>query len=378
MYKECTHPMSLCNITMSLPTLPVELVDSIFKSVAAPDLVALSSTCSSLCPVAQRLLYRHISISALSHNINVVSTLAKRPDLAVFVRSFAINSAAMSPLFPAFYHLLATALSGMTEVTSLNILVDSSVSWMLEKAGQNITYHRLRQFTCAFPFDSNVAQFLDKAPALLELDVDSMPYEPSSSSIPIPSLSPTTIPHLVQFIGSARAARAIVPGRPLQNIQLNEGDLVEEDVACLAQSDANVLVLGAIASTPPVALLEAIARHLPHLAYLRIMTTYHFTHAPEIVSHFLFLSILSRVTRNNAHCLFFAGVHGSSRQCIIYTSRSDGFRAFRNALGFIKTGRRWEQARLAISAAEQQLRPLRRHRDRPGSFHTILIFHLFL
>jgi len=90
------------------------------------------------------------------------------------------------------------------------------------------------------------------------------------------------MPHLIQFIGSARAARAIVPGRPLQSIHLNEGDLVEEDVACLAQANANVLVLGATASTPPVALLESIARHLPHLAYLRIMTTYHFTHAPEI------------------------------------------------------------------------------------------------
>jgi hypothetical protein len=167
----------------------------------------------------------------------------------------------------------------MTEATSLNILVDSSASWVLEKAGQNVTYHRLQQLTCAFPFDSNVAQFLVKAPALLELEVDSMPFEPSP---PIPSLSPTTIPHLIQFIGSARAARAIVPGRPLQSIHLNEGDLVEEDVACLAQANANVLVLGATASTPPVALLESIARHLPHLAYLRIMTTYHFTHAPEI------------------------------------------------------------------------------------------------
>lgn len=273
---------------MSLPSLPVELIDTIFKNVAAPELVALSSTCSSLCPVAQRLLYRHISVSVWSHNIQAIPTLAKRPDLALFVRSFTISTAAMLPLFPAFYDLLATALSSMTEVTSLNVLVDSSVSWMLEKAGRNVTYHRLQQFTCAFPFDSNVAQFLAKAPALLELEVDSMPYEPSFP-IRLPTLSPTSIPHLNQFIGSARAARAIVPGRPLQHIHLNEGDLDEGDVAYLAQATANVLVLGATASTPPVALLESIARHLPHLAYLRIMTTYHFSHAPEIVSGVLAL-----------------------------------------------------------------------------------------
>jgi len=61
---------------------------------------------------------------------------------------------------------------------------------------------------------------------------------------------------------------------------LNEGDLAEEDLASLARASANVLVLGATASTPPVPLLQSIARHLPHLAYLRIMTTYHFTNAP--------------------------------------------------------------------------------------------------
>jgi len=63
---------------------------------------------------------------------------------------------------------------------------------------------------------------------------------------------------------------------------LNEGDLAEEDVARLAESTANVSVLDATASEPPVPLLESIAHHLPHLAYLRIMTTYHFTHAPQV------------------------------------------------------------------------------------------------
>ena len=108
-----------------------------------------------------------------------------------------------------------------------------------------------------------------------------MPCVPSK---PVPSLPATTVPRLAQFIGSARAARVIVPGRPLQSIHLNEGDLGEEDLASLAQANADVLVLGATASTPPVPLLESIARHLPHLAYLRIMTTYHFTQAPEVVS----------------------------------------------------------------------------------------------
>jgi hypothetical protein len=266
---------------MSLPSLPVELLDNILQYTASAELVALSQTCSHISPVALRLLYRHIVISPWSRNINAVTTLAKRSDLAHFVRSFSITTAAFPPLFPAFYRLLASVLSSITEVTSLHLLIDSSASWVMEKIGDNVTYSRLQQFNCSFPLDSIVTEFLARTPALLQLEVDFLPCVPSS---PIPTLPVATIPHLVQFIGSPRAARAIVPGRPLDNIQLSEGDLIEEDLACLAKGTADVLVLGATASTPPVPLLESIARHLPHLAYLRIMTTYHFTQAPEAVS----------------------------------------------------------------------------------------------
>lgn len=276
-------------LQMSLPTLPVELIDCIIQNISRTDLVAVSQTSASLCPVAQRLLYRHICISPWSRSINAVATLAHRPDLAHCVRSFSITTSTFPPLFPAFYRLLANALSGMTEIVSLNLLIDSNASWVLEKIGRNVTYHRLQQFTCAFPLDSTVMEFLGSTPALLQLEVDSIPCTPS---FPIPPFPATAIPHLVQFIGSARAARVIVPGRPLEIIHLNEGDLDEEDLACLARASANVLVLGATASTPPVPLLESIARHLPHLAYLRIMTTYHFTHAPAAVSFIFTMEII--------------------------------------------------------------------------------------
>lgn len=255
---------------MSLPTLPVELIDNIIQNVFPTDLVAISRTCSALCPVALRFLYRHISVSHWSCNINVVATLAERPDLAHCVRSFSITTSAFS-----HYHLLANALSSMTEIVSLNLLIDSSASWVLKN---NVTYHQLQQFTCTFPLDSIVAEFLGNTPALLQLQIDSIPCMPHVLS----SLPTTAIPHLVHFIGSAHAARAIVPGRPVESIHLNEGDLAEEDIASLAQASADVLLLGATASTPPVPLLESIARHLPHLVYLRITTTYHFTHAPAV------------------------------------------------------------------------------------------------
>lgn len=268
---------------MSFSSLPVELIDNILQNVHSSDLVALSLTCTALSPVASRLLYRDISVSAWSNNTKVVATLAKRPDLAIFVRSFSITTAMQPPAFPAFDQLLATALSGMTELTTLNLnLADSSTSWILEKAAQNESYHRLHQFTASFPLDQNVANFLEKTPNLIELEVDSIPcVEPTS---PVPTLLPTTIPHLAQFVGSVRAAKTIVPGRPLESIHLNEGDLVEEDVADFSRATGRVTVFSATASNPPVPLLESIAHSLPHLAYLRIMTTYQFTQAPKPVS----------------------------------------------------------------------------------------------
>lgn len=268
---------------MSFPSLPVELIDNILQNVQSSDLVALALTCTSLSPVAQRLLYRDIIVSAWSNNTKVVETLAKRPDLAVFARSFSITTTTQPPAFPAFDQLLATALAGMTELTTLALnLADSSASWVLEKAAQNVSYHRLHQFTASFPFDQNVANFLDKTPNLTQLEVDSIPCaEPTS---PVPSLLPTTIPNLSQFVGSVRAAKSIVPGRPLESIHLNEGDLVDEDVAGFSRATGRVLVFSATASTSPVPLLESIAHNFPHLAYLRIMTTHHFTQAPKHVS----------------------------------------------------------------------------------------------
>ncbi|KAF7985216.1 hypothetical protein HWV62_7848 [Athelia sp. TMB] len=264
---------------MSLPTLPVELIDNILQNVQAPDLAALALTCISLSPVAQRLLYRDITVSAWSHNTKVVATLAKRPDLAIFVRSFSITTTTQPLVFAAFHRLLATALSSMTELTALSLnLADSSTSWILEKAAQ-FSYNRLHQFTASFPLDQNVVNFLEKTPNLIELEVDSIRCpEPAS---PVATLLSTTIPHLAQFVGSVRAAKMIVPGRPLESIHLSEGDLVYEDVADFSRATGRVLVFSATASTPPVPLLESVAHCLPHLAYLRIMTTYQFTQAPK-------------------------------------------------------------------------------------------------
>ncbi|OJA15284.1 hypothetical protein AZE42_00948 [Rhizopogon vesiculosus] len=272
---------------MFMHHLPIELLDNVAQHLPSTSLTALAQTCSTLCPVAQRILYRYVSASAWTQNLCVVDTLAKKPHVARFVRSFYIAIDSLSPVFPPFYRQLANAILNMSELTSLNLLVDSSVSWVLKESSSHIDFPHLLQFTCSFPFDENVAKFLDRTPSLLELEVDSMPTAFSRNSS-TPYLSPTSIPRLEQYIGSSKTAELIVPGRPVRSVHLNGAGISEDDIPLLARSTVPIVVLGTVTKAPPVPFLEALRNHVPHLVYLRVMSTQDIFRAPTAVSHHAF------------------------------------------------------------------------------------------
>ena len=267
---------------MFLYNLPVELLDTICSHVPRPGLAALSQTSRSLHPVAQRVLYRRLSVSPFYRNLDVLTTLASRPDVAFFVRSISINLDTSLPVLHASHTLLATALSHMPELTSLDMCINPHASWVLTELS---TYPRLHRLACSFTLDSNVADFLTKTPSLQELELNTPAiFHPSvlSSSLPLPA-----IPSLRQFFGSSETARVIVPGRPLESIYLNSGELAEEDIKCLANGTARVRIFAATTRSLPnplLDLLDLLARHLPHVVYLRIMTTHTFPTAPDVVS----------------------------------------------------------------------------------------------
>lgn len=260
---------------MSLQLLPVELLDDIFQRVLQPDLVSMCRISSSIYPVAQRLLYRHLSVS--SRDVGVILPLAKMPQLAQHVRTFAIRLDP-STFFKSFYYLLATALSNMTEVVSLELLVDPGASWIL--GTPHCVFPRLQHLACSFLLDSHVVDFLSKTEALLELELDGIS---SPLSPPIPTLPVGSLPQLCGFKGSSHAAMAIVPGRPVESIHLNSGDLTQDDIASLAQSTAHVAILGATTSALPVPLLQSLTHHFPYLVYLQMMTMYNFSEGPDAV-----------------------------------------------------------------------------------------------
>ena len=252
--------------------LPAELLDDVCQHSSLTDLVSLSRTSSLFYVVTQRLLYRHISIDFTSRNLRVVLTLAEKPYVARHVRTFAIRLDSCTTVLHSYYRRLTDALSNMAELTSLDIFVEPTASWVL-RTQCNVKFPRLRHFASSFPLDSYVIHFLCKAEAILQLEVDSLP---TSHLVAPSSLTITAIPRLSRFIGSSEAAQAVIPGRPVEEIHLNSGDLTEGVVQGLAASTAYVLLLSASTSSFPLPLLGKLAEFMPQLKYLRIITTYDF------------------------------------------------------------------------------------------------------
>ena len=260
---------------MSLQILPAELIDHIAHYLYAIDLVALSTVNLYLYPVAQRWLYRQITINYSSDNLLVVSTLAQKPHLARYVGTFSIR---LGSVLSPFDCLLRTALSNMSQLTSLDIFLDHATSWVIHTRDDS-TYHRLEHFASSFHIDHHLVHFLQKTNALLDLEVDSLP-----PTTVIPSLGLNALPKLSQFTGSSRAAQYVVPGRPVESIHLNSGDLTEDVLESLAKSTAHVLLLVAATSSHSVGLIGTLTQSINHLVHLKIATTINFSELPDAVS----------------------------------------------------------------------------------------------
>lgn len=257
----------------SLPDLPPELLDAICTLVPLPDLPSLARVHSAILPIAQRHIYRSISVSSVAHNLGVVFTLAQRPDLARNVRSFEIHLPE-SLVFRPFYRRLAVALSEMTALVRLSIFIDPQASWVL----LNAACPQLQHFSCAFPFNDHVAGLIKGTPDLLHLQVD------STYSGFMPSLPASCVPQLSFYIGSCQLAEQLIPHRPIHSVQLTSGDLSQALIEAIAQSTVPVLMLGASTASFPVPLLECLSTRLPDLEFLRMNTTYNFAEAPGVVS----------------------------------------------------------------------------------------------
>ncbi|KAK7061533.1 F-box domain-containing protein [Favolaschia claudopus] len=241
--------------------LPLELLDHIFSYLPPADLCVVARAGPFVYPVAVRVLYRTLTVSHSPFHAppSILPTLARRTDLARHVRCLSV---ALDQSAAEFHSFLATTLSKMPALVSLDIFVDAG-SWVLP---ENLFFPQLQHFACSFALDTRLAAFLSNAPRLDSVQIDSAAPEPFQ-------LTPTSLLRVERVTGCASAAVAIVPGRPVESVHINSGDLTEAMVPSLAQSTSLITVLSITTSSAPLQLLEALGEHLPHLMYLRVTST---------------------------------------------------------------------------------------------------------
>ena len=249
---------------MASSTFPPELLDSICSLLPIPDLVSVASANYTLNAVAQRTLYRNISITPATNNLSVLHTLVARPSTAAHVRAFSITLHNEQPR--AFYALLSRALAHMTELTSLTLFLDPDASWVLKSEAR---YQNLASFSSSFPFDSDLVDFLSRTPGVAQLQAGSaLP----SNDQPEVNLPPTSIPNLARFTGPHNIAKIVVPHRPIEALFLSQVISDDSLFAQLSLSKSNITIFDAVVSLGLLPCVTAISHAMPSLHYLRLMT----------------------------------------------------------------------------------------------------------
>ena len=188
---------------------------------------------------------------------------------------------------PAFRRFLGTGLASMVNLVSLDVVVPHTAScafYAPELLGS--IYPRLVHFSCNLPLDGPVSSFLQRVPAVKELQLGeyaailSAPF----NSPPMTMLPASALPNLACYMGPSDAATVLVPGRPLESVHLYPGELSEQVLDALSRASSPITVLGAFTHSLSPSTLQCLAESLPHLHFLRIMTMYHASNPPDEVS----------------------------------------------------------------------------------------------
>ena len=192
----------------------------------------------------------------------------------------------------------------MSNLASLDLVLPPNASRVLAALRHSqpdqaqVCYRRLSRLSCNFALDNSLLTFLERTPALRELQLgdasasasgsntpSSHPVSQSAASFPSPPLPASALPNLALFMGSCADASLIVPGRPLESVHLYSGDLSEDVLDALARSSTPITIFGSLTNSLSPSILHALASSLPHLQHLRIMTMYHSSNHPGDVSY---------------------------------------------------------------------------------------------
>ncbi len=275
---------------MAPSSLPLDVLDVLCAFVPTVDLLAVAASCSLLHPLALRRIYRVIELSTPKQAVHCLRTLAKHPHLARYVRVFSLRldcQRAVDERYASFKPLLRDALSRMDGLVELDLVIAPSDGGVIFKDLDPIepSYPRLSRFSTNLSLDAAMCLFLERTPALKELQLgEEIPSLLHKSPL---LLSPSALPNLSLFMGSMASVVTVAPGRPLESVHLysptpsassspsEEEELSPEVLSALAQSTGPITVFGALTRSLSLETIRGLAESLPHLHHLRIMTMYH-------------------------------------------------------------------------------------------------------
>lgn len=270
-------------------SLPLDVVDAVCAFVPTVDLLNVATASSLLHPLALRRIYRFVELTTPEQAVHCLRSLDKHPQLARYVRVFSLrldSRKAVDECYASFRPLLRDVLSRMDGLVELELVVAPADGTLVFKGLDPLSpsYPRLSRFSTNLSLDSAMCSFLERTPALRDLQLG----EQSPSIVhPVKPLSTSALPNLSIFMGSMASVVAIAPGRPLESVHLysatpssssspsEEEELSPEVLSALAQSSGPITVFGALTRSLSLETVRGLTESLPHLHHLRIMTMYH-------------------------------------------------------------------------------------------------------
>ena len=328
----------LCHVLMSSTDgedspLPNETLSAIFSQLSPDSLARLAQVSVRFQAVAERVLYSSISIRDILSEDSPIPWRTLRCCRSILLRSHLVdsmsvlhirwqtdpNSPSSRPRLASASAKLAESLHRLTSLVSLDLIlgpVNLALSFpdtlhAIERIiyGTHFPYLRYCSLGAdwikgARTYNGVLNTFLVSLPELRHLRLID-----HRSPIQIPA---TALPHLSSFRGSPDTAASLLPGRPVQNLQLigHDSDINRENLPRFSNTTTPIRFIDLSVMSIRPTLLRNIALYLPTVKMLKIKLalrhTLHYALAGA-VSPSIYLSFSS--------CFSLKAFSGSNREC---------------------------------------------------------------
>ncbi|PPQ64965.1 hypothetical protein CVT24_008153 [Panaeolus cyanescens] len=264
--------MNLEGESPPITRLPFEILEAFIELSGVSTQLSLARVSRLFHSLTLRSLYCDISLHSPHVVVSCCRTLISRPGAAALVRSFLISYSLYSAKTPfaSYYSLIRKALSSLSEVTTIRLLVhDPQYTTFLN----HCTYPSLRHFECYLTLSDDLVYFLNRHPKITYLQVS--PYENTAVSPEDQLQLPTVrLPSLQYFAGNGQSVPYLGTNSTLRAaiVTWDAVDAVPEvTISMLERSSRETLGLLSVRRRGwNLDLIEIISTRLPRLLSLHV------------------------------------------------------------------------------------------------------------